>query len=326
MIHIVGMGIPGCLLAVLLDREGIDFTWEDRECSPDPQGVIPVRTAWKASTGCIYPSGSTKFGPDEACREVWLNWCTSGLFEEAMEPNVLEVANWIFNHKKPPHGGKYEFEQLAPNLRMATRAKSLHLNAQQLVVEVRRKFDARRRAFGTYMRLTNATVIHTHGFTHRLSHVYWGWTRLVGLDYSGIELRKGIRPAFYFREGLLNMSYAYPVPNTPYWYAGSSLIKQQPSAMKELDVEKHYQRWLKNFERMAGGHVKVLSADDTPMQGWRPASKDEDWLQSRGCEIWFRPLWNSGIRHFPMQWSELARLLAIRIPDNEVIPCVTARS
>lgn len=301
-VHLVGLGIPGSLLARKLLHNGIEFTWSDTNAE---------RTAWRASTGCIYPSGSSKFGPDEPCRRVWGRWKGEGF------PH-LEEGRWIFNSKRPPHEGKYEFDRLKDSgLGIAVPA-SYHLNAQQLVDSTRNSLWAHRASPGE-----GDTVIQTHGFGSRLSHTYWGWTRHVVLELHP-SLLDGPRPAFYFREGRLNMAYAYPVPGTALWYAGSSIIKQAPEKMRSLDAEKHYLRWRANFLRMVRGAAKIVE-ERRLYEGWRPAAaeSDEDWVRvwtderSGAKQLQLRPLWNSGIRHFPKQWTQVADALGIKIPDWE---------
>jgi hypothetical protein len=301
-VHIEGMGLTGSMLARLLWRNEVDFTWHD---SRDP------RVAWQASTGAIYPSGSEKFGPDEACREVWAQWHEQDLFEGA-----TEEARFVYCTKAPPHGGKYAREQLESGLWLAG-PSAFHLNAQKLVPATRELFAEGevQAAFAPKMDDVD-WYIQAHGWGKRLGHVYWGWTRLVTLDYDrSLYQRDGqeMRPAFYFREGRFIMAYAYPVPDTPYWYAGSSIIKQPVMGRKSLSMEDKYERWKANFERLGMGSVKVAQEGEF-IEGWRPAAKadDEAWTRVRGNAITVRPLWNSGIRHFPKQWAGIAQTLGLQ--------------
>lgn len=298
-VHIEGMGLTGSMLAVLLDQHGIEFTWHDIDLD---------RVAWPASTGAIYPSGSTKFGPDEECREVWAGWHDIGLFGP-----VLERSLFVFSTKSAPHGGRYSVQETVDGLRIAGES-SYHLNAQQLVKATRERF-ADRRAVKQHGDVD--TYIVAHGWGSRLSHVYWGWMRLVELDYDQdtygySPFMGGGRPAFYFREGRFIMAYAYPVPNTPYWYAGSNIIKQAGDARRSLDMPGKYARWKDNFERLGNGGVAV-KAEHGYIEGWRPAAAkdDEAWIRRSGNVLTVRPLWNSGIRHFPKQWVGIAHQLAI---------------
>lgn len=302
-VHIEGMGLTGSMLATMLWRNEVDFTWHD---SRDP------RVAWQASTGAIYPSGSHKFGPDEECREVWAQWHEQDIFDGA-----TEEARFVYSTKSPPHGGKYAREQMESGLWLAG-PSSYHLNAQLLVPKTRELFA------GGEMRPCDAPgpddvdwYIVGHGWGRRLGHTYWGWTRLVELDYdrSLYQLNgEERRPAFYFREGRFIMAYAYPVPGTPYWYAGSSIIKQPTMGRKSLDMQAKYDRWKANFERLAAGSVTVAQEGEF-IEGWRPAAKEDDdaWTRVRGNVISVRPLWNSGIRHFPKQWAGVAQTLGLQL-------------
>lgn len=300
-VHIEGMGLTGSMLATMLAERGIEFTWHDTD---DKQ------VAWQASTGAIYPAGSHKFGPDEDCRTVWADWHARQLFGTS-----TEEARYVYCTKSPPHEGKYAREQLESGLWLAG-PSSYHLNAQELVPAVRERFAAQRVqvAFAPGPDDVDWYIV-AHGWGRRLGHMYWGWTRLVTLDYDrSLYQRDGqeLRPCFYFREGRFVMAYAYPVPNTPYWYAGSSIIKQPILGRKSLEMEPKYDRWKTNFERLAAGAVTVAQEGDF-IEGWRPAAKADDdaWTRVRGNVISVRPLWNSGIRHFPKQWAGIATTLGL---------------
>jgi len=294
-VHLEGMGINGSLLALKLAERGVGFTWHD---------TIDPKVAWPASTGAIYPGGSEKFGPDAACHEEWLRW-----YEQGFANEFLELGSFTFCTKSPPHGGRYSTTPVGA-LNVAA-LPSLHLNAQKLVVETRAQFSKQRREVGDAIWDDgNLIYIVTHGWGERLGHVYWGWTRLVELQFNPKQFEH--RPAFYFREGRFIMAYAYPVPGTPYWYAGSNIIKQRADARKSLSMEDKYERWKTNFERLGDGQVKVGREGDF-IEGWRPAAakEDEAWVRRKGNVLTFRPLWNSGIRHFPKQWAAVAAQLGL---------------
>jgi hypothetical protein len=307
-VHIEGMGVQGSLLAHRLHMRGIDFTWNDIEVE---------RVAWQASTGAIYPSGSTTFGPDEECREQWLEWFSQG-FLGGRAGGLLELADWVYCTKVQPHGGKYIYWDIFDgDLRMAS-PFALHLNAQQLVKATRERFAERRLELPPPPGQLDWHIV-SHGWGKRLSHVYWGWTRLVRLEYEHTDKFVHLRPAFYFREGRFIMAYAYPVPGTPYWYAGSNIIKQRPDARLSLEMPSKYERWRSNFERLGGGHVRVVEEGDF-LEGWRPAADQRDtaWVKvsyqdrvaGRGQMV-LRPCWNNGIRHFPYQWYQVAKMMRI---------------
>lgn len=292
-VHLEGMGVNGSLLARKLAAAKVDFTWNDTDA--------PV-TAWKASTGAIYPSGSTKFGPDQACWNVWSRWYRDNF----LPADVLEPANYWFGHKKPPHEGRYDIVcRSEENLGMAM-PPSFHINAQALVLQTRALFADRRASVAA----PAEHHIVTHGFGQRMISTYWGWTRLVELRYDQYPYgAMGQRPSFYFRPNKLVMAYAYPCPGTPYWYAGSSIIYQKVA--KPLDIPPKYAKWKENFLRLSNGAVEVVG-EGPMLEGWRPKSQDDRWVVKRGNVITLRPLWNSGIRHFPYQWYQVSKLLGIR--------------
>lgn len=294
-VHIQGMGLQGCLLAASLG-EDMDLTWYD----PD----VP-QTAWRASTGAIYPADSTKFGDDRACWLRWQEWFDNGGFPS----NVLSRHPFYFNHKKPPHEGKYVIEDRTPGGLGRAADLAYHLNAQALVPMLRKSYRAGQ-VFEPWQ--TDADVTICAYPQHRVHHYYWGWTRLVELEYDPRVFPGDERPSIYLREGRFIMAYAYPVPGTPYWYAGSNIIKQ--AAPKSLDMVMKYARWKANFERLAGGDVRV-GHEGQYLEGWRPAAApgDQEWARwamvSGRRVLSLRPLWNSGIRHFPQQLDSVMHLI-----------------
>lgn len=296
-VHLEGMGLGGALLAHRLkQRPNVELTWHD---------IDAPRTAWKASTGAIYPAGATNHGPDEACYNVWKSWHESGQFASS---HLERSTGFVFCTNNAPHKGAYEHEAWAGD-HLRSGAVSYHLNAQAFVEAQRNEFFKEN---DQYDADEVDVYIITHGFGSRLSHVYWGWTRLVELELYGKPLVGGDRPAFYFRKTRFEMAYAYPVPGTNWYYAGSSIIKQQPEKARDLDPVPKYERWKRIFERDGEGAVKV-SREGKFLTGWRPAAAEEDtaWVKMRGNVITLRPLWNSGIRHFPMQWGSVATCLGL---------------
>ena len=90
-IHFEGMGLQGAMTLTMAEAELPDFfdehevTWNDTD---------HPHTAWKASTGAIYPANSTKFGDDWACHQTWEDWFYADHFQRH-----LEQCNFWFNHK-----------------------------------------------------------------------------------------------------------------------------------------------------------------------------------------------------------------------------------
>lgn len=95
------------------------------------------------------------------------------------------------------------------------------------------------------------------------------------------------------------MAYAYPIPDTPYWYAGSNLIVQ--TKPKQLSVSDKYARWKKNFLELSNGAVQVTEEEEF-LTGWRPASAKEDpelVRRSTDGRLLVRPHWHNGVRNSP---------------------------
>lgn len=295
-IHLEGMGLQGALLAHRLHQYGVNFTWHD---------IDATHTAWKASTGAIYPADSTNHGPDRETWKVWKAWEEAGQFE----PEHLErSAGLVFCTKQPPHKGGYRFTEVCKDLRQGEEP-SFHFNAQTFVPAMREKFHSCR------LNVSPTQVSHyviTHGWGQRLDRTYWGWTRLVQLRSSEWYTAGKLRPAFYFRPNRYTMAYAYPVPGTPMYYAGSSIIQQRLGKLRDLEAAPKYEKWKETFEKLAQGKVTVAE-EGAFLTGWRPAASPEDevWVRKRGNKITLRPLWNSGIRHFPAQWQGIAPLLGL---------------
>lgn len=298
MLHIEGMGITGGLIAIRLAACNIPFTWHDNNAQ---------KNAWQASTGAIYPAGSTKFGPDAECYEVW-----GDIYNRGFLGDHLERATYVFNHKSaPPHKGKYPVMQDAVSGLSIASVPSFHFNAQTFVPAVRDRFRDNE-VTAEQGRKNCDDYIVAHGFGERLSHAYWGWTRLVELESTEAFNAFEDRPCYYFRDGRFIMAYAYPVAGTKWWYAGSSLIKQKLGKFKSLDMPSKYERWKDNFLRLANGACKIVDEGEY-IEGWRPAAAntDDQWVKRVNGKLFVRPLWNSGIRHFPKQWTELADILGI---------------
>jgi len=295
-IHLEGMGLQGALLAHRLALYGVPFSWHDIEAE---------HTAWKASTGAIYPADSTNHGPDREAWKVWKFWHAAGQFDH----NHLERSTGlVFCTKKPPHMGDYSFEKIAGGLKLGSEP-SFHFNAQTFVPAMREKFADCRRIIAPHKNAFDRYII-THSWGERLDRTYWGWTRLVQLTFPGLGV--SWRPAFYFRPNRYLMAYAYPVPGTPWFYAGSSIIQQRLGKLRNLEAPPKYEKWKHNFEAIAQGQVKVIEEGEY-LTGWRPAAAptDEAWVRVKGNVITLRPLWNSGIRHFPAQWKGVAPQLRL---------------
>ncbi len=293
-VHLEGMGLQGALLAHRLAMYGVPFTWHDTDVE---------HTAWKASTGAIYPADSENHGPDRECWKVWKSWYEAKQFDVE---HLEKSAGLVFLTNKPPHGGQYAWTTVKGDLKRGLEP-SFHLNAQTFVPAMRDRFEHLRS--GPPSAAPHIYIV-THGWGERFSHAYWGWTRLVQLDRH--EKFGQLRPAFYLRPHRFLMAYAYPVPGTRWWYAGSNIIKQKAGKLKELEAAPKYEKWKAAFEELGEGMVKVT--EEGPfLTGWRPAAADSDeaWVRRKGNRLLLRPLWNSGIRHFPKQWAGVAAQLGL---------------
>lgn len=283
MIHLEGMGVVGGILAWHLYRQGTSFTWHD---------VDAPMTAWKACTGVVYPSGDIF---DSKNYDTWSLWASRAPWMPEIDSSV-ETTGWWYCTKAPPHGAKFRPHEVGV-LRRAPLA-AYHLNAQSFVPKTRnffasRRVDCRPKRAGKY--------VVTHGFGTRLDHVLWGWTRRVRIELAP-ELRAVEtypRSSIYLREGRFIMAYAYAVPGEPWWYSGSSLIVQKSA--RSLDIEPKYERWKKNFLRLAGGLVNIVEEGNFT-EGWRPAAAkgDDQLVRWIGDELHLKPLWSSGVRHSPL--------------------------
>jgi len=290
-VHVEGMGLTGSLLAWWLERWGCDWTWHDTEA--------PV-TAWRASTGAIFPAG-TRGSVDYETHAAWASWLTA---RGAVYPRrFFEPATYWFNHKHPPHHGRYDCLAVGRHGLQRAEPLSYHLNAQTFVKATRRQFAKQRLPGAAFS--ASVTVV-AHGFGKRLHHVVWGWTVPVELSYP-TYMSGARRPCLYLREGRFVMAYAYPMPGTDprTWYAGSSLIHQREP--RELEVQPKFDRWRRLVKTLSRGAVKVLSYGG-PRQGWRPAEAEPHCaprVRRRGNVLEVPPLWHSGIRWFPAVLSML---------------------
>jgi hypothetical protein len=213
----------------------------------------------------------------------------------------METASYVYSSLHPPHGGRYGFEDLGP-VRVA-HTSSLHLNAQSWVPEVRKRFLAQRLDAAPH---DAETVVVTHGFGARLARFMWGWTVPVRVS---CRQEWSQRQALYFRRGRFTMAYAYPIPGTDMWYAGSSLISQR--SPKSLAVEDKFVRWRHSFLELGGGHVLGVARAGTPTEGWRPvpAKGDDAWIECVNGRLTVKPCWHSGIRHAPLAYRALTEAL-----------------
>lgn len=291
MIHLEGMGVLGCYLAHRLFADGVPFTWHDTD---------EEHTAWRACTGAIFPTGHAD---DEWARRAWADHYFEAGFREHME-----VAAYVFCTKRPPHQGRYGFQPLAGEAKLGGEP-SLHLNAQAWVPWTRKVFEDRRipHTAHTHLEARRGPRVITHGFGSRLARYMWGWTVPVRVLTTADIGRT--RPCIYFRRGRFTMAYAYPIPGTGQWYAGSSLISQQ--VPRSLEIAPKFERWRRDFLELGEGYVLDVQQAGSPVEGWRPvpAKDDVPWVRKVGDSLAVRPLWHSGVRHAPLIYRALQEAL-----------------
>jgi hypothetical protein len=316
-VYIEGMGVLGSLLAWELELKRIPFTWYDSGSEIN---------AWRASTGCIYPSGHA----DE--REAYDAWAVrinqnggtvpvsrahlvNALPWDVDFPNVVrpagitERAAFWYVTQKPPHDFKGKEAAELGVMRLHP-LPSYHLNPQRLVLQTREAFGDRREVGPLSDReRERRPVVIAHGFGRRLVRYVWGWSARVNLTLDRALTKasgKGVRPAFYLRQNRFTMAYAYPVAGSSgEWYAGSATIVQ--SEPRDLNIIDKYDAWKERLERLAAGNVKVKSlVSGSIQQGWRPDHAKHDTLdievidrERRPPVIIFPSAGHSGVRMSP---------------------------
>jgi hypothetical protein len=288
-VHLQGMGVTGSFVARLLEYSGIPFTWHDIEAE---------HVSWKAATGAVYPCGP----PGRRDYEEWRSWLGRIFAEE----NWWELADYWYNHKRPPHASALKAVLRSESGLTVSPAPSIHINSQALVAQSREKYAPFRRKGEEEADY----LIIAHGFNSRMRFAYWGWSCLVELEH---RFPGALRPALYFRDGRFIMTYAYPVPGQKRaWYAGSCFLKQMPERLHSLEMFGKYEKWRSHFERLSKGEVQVRGRLADPVEGWRPAidnTEAETEVIRSGKILIVPPLGGSGIRRFPTVWRNLVNYL-----------------
>lgn len=308
-IHLEGMGVMGALTAYQLAARNIEFTWHDLETPEKADEVSPTDyfTAWHASTGAIFPTGSED---DLRCMDEWYN-----NLRFAYPNGVLGIFNWVYGAKVPPHGAKMFVTKTVGHLKVGDQP-SMHVDAQKLVRQAREDFASSRLSTSEGQAQRGAPDVRylvSHGWGERQTHVYWGWTRLVKLNIDP-ELPQD--SAFYFRRDRFFIRYAYPVGDSGWWYAGSTITKQNTPQHKPERLPKEYANWKNDFEELTKGLVTV--GEEGPfIEGWRPAAgkmHDTGYLQYSVRQVaenvWEYPCRShDGIRRFPDIWHQVAPIV-----------------
>lgn len=254
-IHIEGMGILGSMLARRCHEEGITFTWNDTE--------TPF-TAWHVSTGLAYPDG------DELNQRGLTRW--HEIMEEGLVNNFDEAVAtpYVFAHKNPPHSGKYPVVDYGP-LRLAE-PEAVSLNPIAFVTRTREVFAAEHVDEAP----DGSELVVCHTTPERGDGYLWGWVAKVKFDLLP-ELAAdllGAQPALYAKAHRFNLTYAYPIPGTGMWWAGSVLqMQREPKEANEYRLFDLYMEWKANAERLLCiRNVQLVELG----QGWRPRAKKGD--------------------------------------------------
>lgn len=317
-VHLIGMGVVGCFIARQLRRAGVPFSWWDTD--PDlPKHLkggaveLPARashspTAWHASTGAIYPDGST-----EEAWQSYLSW--TGVSAHAL----VEQGTWWFNHLHPPHKAKGAVvetikaegdpraEAYRPPVRR-TANPSMHLNVQSFVLMTRL-------TFGVHCRKTppeGAVIVRTHGAESPRTQGYaWGWSLRAQLDVLEPELNALGRPAFYLLAAPYQTAYLLPIPGSPsWWYLGTH--SHNAATARDYDVSPKLDQRLGFVSETLKDLVRVRSLHHTAV-GWRPLGEG-DHVEEIDGELVMRPMGSSGVRLAPAYTSALLHRLGVEPP------------
>lgn len=246
MLHIEGLGVTGALIAEELLERGVDFTWSDTD-SP--------WVAWHASTGCVYPSGH---GDLEAGRQAWRELYMRGRFL-----GLVELAPYLFAHKAPPHDGGYPFSRRGA-LNLAS-PHALTVDVEGLVLAVRARIAERRLERSP----KNGVVLVAHQTAERGDGYLWGWSARVRFREPDGAPARAVYTAKRHR---FDNTYAYPVPGSDEWWAGSSLVLQK-TPKERSDLGPLLATWQVNAHALLGlSDVEVLRT----VQGWRPRPRTGD--------------------------------------------------
>jgi len=307
-VHLEGMGVMGALTAYQLQRLGIPFTWHDIETPEKEAEVSPTDffTAWHASTGAVFPTGSED---DMRCLRRYEDELLAAYPEAVFSKN-----EWVYGAKKPPHSSKSPVVREIDHLKVSE-CPAYNCDAQLLVRQARKDFEEGRIS-AEEAEATKPNVdlyFISHGWGDRQTHVYWGWTRLVKLN---MDERLAPNSCFYFRKDRFFITYAYPVGESGWWYAGSTITQQKGAKPATHRMEKEYARWKANFEELCDGLVTV--GEEGPyIEGWRPAGgkmHDTSWEQYSvnplGDNVFQYPCRShDGIRRFPDIWDQVAKII-----------------
>lgn len=253
-VHLEGMGLLGSHLARRLEERGVDFTWHDTR---------EKVAAWQACTGLVYPSGVPR---EAANHERWTEFEAAGFPER----DLVERCAYVFSTKGEPYGARHGQRRVG-SLGVSNRA-AITVNVPEFVRRTRTRYSQRERT--ACPRVAGRVV--AHGFAARLDCVLWGWAVPVRLAWDPVldPSLDGLRPVVYLRKERFVTAYAHPIPGSPFYWAGSSMIVQRTP--RALQVGPKFARWERIIETLSGGMVRVEGRAGLPLQGWRPAGVASD--------------------------------------------------
>jgi hypothetical protein len=301
-IRLVGMGVVGSIIARKLEAEGIDFCWFDPEVVGTPVAI----SAWKASTGCIYPSG------DKTDKENYSR------FEESARLLGMEyeVAEYCFSQNSIPH---HENDKTLKVVRTEGDLKflnlpSFHVNVQKFVESTREKFKDR---FSAEHHKQNLTVI-THGFHQAAPTDYrWGWSAPCSLEYSS---PRSNRLCMNLKEGRFNNSYIYPKHGTNEFYIGTHFIYQKTPKM--LSTDDKIKKIFNHIQSKVGSYATIAPDWSRLVHGWRPAYIDDnapDILEKNGL-LYLKPQMANGLRHHVLFSEKVIQEIKDRVNASTTEP------
>lgn len=284
MIHIEGMGLLGSMLARRLLGLERPFTWSD---------IDTEFAAWPCSTGLAYPSG------DEHDMRGLARWQSM----LAAVPEAVSVP-YVYAHKRPPHGGRYEIARDYGPMRRA-RPRAVALNVPEFVAATRVQAAECR----TDARGRGDTLVVAHPSV-RTDGYLWGWAARVRLTLPAwLDDLGDEQPALYAKAHRFNLTYAYPIPGTGQWWAGSTLQHQRlPKRRGAVSVMKLVAEWYGNAADLLGVTVDEMWP---PVQGWRPRAFPGDRghvAYDAGSDTWtMPPMATDGMRRGLLVVDDLMR-------------------
>lgn len=284
-VHINGMGLVGCLLALRLEEAGVGFSWYDND-SPF--------TAWKASTGCCYPSDE----PYDAA-----NYERIAQLLGSHTPNLgrfTEVGNFAFIRKTIPHAvvnTKLYVVATAGNVKVLNKP-SYHLNVQQFVMHMRKTFQTRY----TEAADCDALVVHAHGFHGKYHTSYrWGWSCKANVKLNA-QLAQFEPISLNAQTARFDIFYLYPCPGTEEYYLGTSMVYLRKPKLVKTAPAVRIGAALAHIHEHSLPQIIIEPIDGTYVQGWRPACDEAIVPPVREVEgqLYLKPQSHSGWRHHPL--------------------------